>query len=86
MEEGKEERILGEAEGEGGPRSQEQSNIARAAWIDPSRQHLRSPSLPRGWVSLLPTSLRLASSVPTAWGLKRRGMGQSRQGGWVGSS
>lgn len=55
-EEGKEERILGGAEGEGGPRSQEQSNKARAAWINSAGCISGLPACLGGRVSLLPES------------------------------
>ena len=55
-EEGKEERILGGAEGEGGPRSQEQSNKARAAWIDSAGHISGFPACLGGRLSFLPES------------------------------
>lgn len=65
-EEGKEERILGGAEGEEGLRSQEQSNKARAAWIDSASHISRLPAYMgrgRGGRSLLPESPGQASII-----------------------
>lgn len=60
--EGKEERILGAVEGEGGPRSQEQSNNSRAAWIDPASRISGLPPCP---ADLSP--LRIPKSSRGGW-------------------
>ena len=59
-----------------------------AGSLDRSRlpTDLPSPSPPHGWVS--PPHIPEAGwrhQHPTGWGLKQRGMGQSRQGEWWGS-